>query len=94
MYHYREWKDVTEFTYGCDLAQRPGVHLRPWTDVVQDFYPGTKPDCSQCCRSGRVFLQVITALKSPFRSRFTGSRLDNTRIAHMLTRFWAVAHGE
>jgi hypothetical protein len=27
MYHYREWKDVTEFTDGCDLAQRPGVHL-------------------------------------------------------------------
>jgi hypothetical protein len=46
MYHYREWKDVTEFTDGCDLAQRPGVHLPRWTDVVQDFYSGTKPDCS------------------------------------------------
>src|SRR5579864_3445758 len=44
MYHYREWKDVTEFTDGCDLAQGPGVHLLRWTDVVQDFYSGTKPE--------------------------------------------------
>jgi hypothetical protein len=29
--------------------------------------------------------------KSPFRSRFTGSRLDNTRMAHRQTRFWGLS---
>lgn len=37
--------------------------------VVQDFYSGTKPDCSPCCRPGRVLLQVLSqfAPKSPVR---------------------------
>ncbi len=70
MYHHREWKDVTKFTDGCDLAHRPSVHLFRLTDVVQDFYFGTKPDCSPCGRSGRGFLQVLTdfAPTSPIRS--------------------------
>ncbi len=70
MYHHREWKDVTKFTDGCDLAHRPSVHLFRFTDVVQDFYFGTKPDCSPCCRPGRGFLQVLTdfAPTSPIRS--------------------------
>jgi len=38
MYHHREWKDVTKFTDGCDLAHRPSVHLFRLTDVVQDFF--------------------------------------------------------
>ena len=38
--------------------------------MVQDFYSGTKPDCSPCCRPGRVLLQVLTDFtpKSHIRS--------------------------
>ena len=52
------------------LRTRPSVHLFRWTDVVQDLYSGTKPDCSPCCRPGRVLLQVLTDFrpKSPIRS--------------------------
>ena len=56
MYHHREWKDVTKFTDGCDLAHRPSVHLFRLTDVVQDFYSGTKPDCSDEQMWSRIFI--------------------------------------
>jgi hypothetical protein len=57
MYHYREGKDVTEFTDGCDLAQRPGVYLLPmdqmWSKIFILELRRTAPSAVMTVRNTR-----------------------------------------